>query len=193
MLESETLRAWWRKGGKGSALADVSLKASTVAADEDWHHTDDYGRLEADGVVGLVGRKNGALRQRAENASSIELATADLVHPAMRDVAVGAVPPTLAEDEIEDFVMPEPGQIPEAERFSEFFDAANGPYVPLSRPMVVDDELLTFTQSGRSPVTTAGRAQESRQGESRRELLHPKESLMVGLSINRDERMVAAT
>ena len=65
-----------------------------------WHHTGDYGRMNADGFVTFVDRKNDALRRRGENVSSMELEAAILCHPLITEVAVHAVESAATEDDI---------------------------------------------------------------------------------------------
>jgi crotonobetaine/carnitine-CoA ligase len=65
-----------------------------------WHHTGDLGRLTPDGNLWIVDRKKDSIRRRGENVSSIELEAALSRHPAVRQVAVHAVPSELGDDEI---------------------------------------------------------------------------------------------
>jgi crotonobetaine/carnitine-CoA ligase len=65
-----------------------------------WHHTGDLGRLADDGNLWIVDRKKDSIRRRGENVSSIELEAALGRHPAVRQVAVHAVPSDLGDDEI---------------------------------------------------------------------------------------------
>jgi crotonobetaine/carnitine-CoA ligase len=65
-----------------------------------WHHTGDYGRMDAEGFVTFVDRKKDALRRRGENVSSMELEAAILRHPRITEVAVHAVESAVTEDDI---------------------------------------------------------------------------------------------
>ena len=71
-----------------------------------WHHTGDYGRMDADGFVTFVDRKKDALRRRGENVSSMELEAAILHHPGIAEVAVHAVESAATEDDIKACVVP---------------------------------------------------------------------------------------
>src|SRR5581483_7402517 len=64
-----------------------------------WHHTGDYGRMDDEGFVSFVDRKNDALRRRGENVSSMELEQAIATHPKVAEVAVHAVPSAATEDD----------------------------------------------------------------------------------------------
>jgi len=75
-----------------------------------WHHTGDYGRMDADGFVTFVDRKKDALRRRGENVSSMELEAAILAHPRIAEVAVHAVESAATEDDIKACVVPQGGQ-----------------------------------------------------------------------------------
>lgn len=66
-----------------------------------WHHTGDYGRVDDDGFVTFVDRKNDALRRRGENISSFAVEAAILRHPAVAQVAITAVPGPLGADDID--------------------------------------------------------------------------------------------
>ena len=64
-----------------------------------WHHTGDYGRMDAEGFVTFVDRKPDALRRRGENVSSMELEAAILRHPRITEVAVHAVESAATEED----------------------------------------------------------------------------------------------
>ena len=65
-----------------------------------WFHTGDLGRLDDAGFIYFVDRKKDALRRRGENISSFEMEKTLFGHPALRDVAVHAVPSEFAEDDV---------------------------------------------------------------------------------------------
>jgi carnitine-CoA ligase len=74
---------------------------STVDATRNlWFHTGDLGRLDEDGFIYFVDRKKEALRRRGENISSFEMEKTLFGHPALRDVAVHAVPSEIGEDDV---------------------------------------------------------------------------------------------
>lgn len=74
-----------------------------------WHHTGDFGRLDADGFLTFVDRKKDVIRRRGENVSSLQLEGVIRAHPLVADVAVCAVPSDLGDDEIKACVVPGPG------------------------------------------------------------------------------------
>jgi carnitine-CoA ligase len=65
-----------------------------------WHHTGDFGRLDADGFVTFVDRKKDVLRRRGENVSALALENVIRRHPAVADVAVSPVPGPFGDDDI---------------------------------------------------------------------------------------------
>jgi carnitine-CoA ligase len=65
-----------------------------------WMHTGDLARFDADGYLYFVERKKDYIRRRGENISSWEVEQTVLGHPAVKEVAVHAVPSELGEDDI---------------------------------------------------------------------------------------------
>jgi crotonobetaine/carnitine-CoA ligase len=65
-----------------------------------WMHTGDLAGFDSDGYLFFVERKKDYLRRRGENISSWEVEQTVLEHPAVREVAVHAVPSALGEDDI---------------------------------------------------------------------------------------------
>lgn len=75
-------------------------EASLAAMRNQWFHTGDLGRMDADGYLFFVDRKKDYIRRRGENISSTELEGVFRAHPAIRDVAVHAVRSPLGEDDV---------------------------------------------------------------------------------------------
>jgi crotonobetaine/carnitine-CoA ligase len=65
-----------------------------------WFHTGDLARLDEDGFLFFVDRKKDYLRRRGENISSFEMERTFVAHPAIKDVAVHAVPSNQGEDDV---------------------------------------------------------------------------------------------
>jgi len=83
---------------------------STVEATRNlWFHTGDLGRVDADGFIFFVDRKKDALRRRGENISSFEMEKTLFGNPAVKDVAVHAVPSELGEDDVKITVILQDG------------------------------------------------------------------------------------
>jgi carnitine-CoA ligase len=74
-----------------------------------WFHTGDIGRLDADGYLYFLDRKDDYLRRRGENVSSTEVEGVVLRHEALAEVAVHAVPSPLGEDDLKLTVVARPG------------------------------------------------------------------------------------
>lgn len=114
-----------------------------------WHHTGDYGRLDADGYLTFVDRKKDALRRRGENIASLELERAILRHPDVAAVAVHAVPSELSEDDIKACLVPAAQAELTPDEIFEFFKATL-PYYAIPRFVEILDEL---------PANVMGRVQ----------------------------------
>jgi crotonobetaine/carnitine-CoA ligase len=113
----------------------------TLAAWRDlWHHTGDFGVLDAEGVLNFVDRKSDSLRRRGENISSLEVETALLEHPDIADVAVYAVPSELSEDDLKACIVARPEVRLEPMALVEFF-ARVLPYFAIPRYVDVVDAL----------------------------------------------------
>jgi carnitine-CoA ligase len=97
-----------------------------------WHHTGDYGRMDAEGYLTFVDRKKDALRRRGENVSSMELEAAIVRHPDIAEVAVHAVPSDATEDDIKACVVPGGSAELTPEALFDFF-AATLPYFAVPR------------------------------------------------------------
>ncbi|SOD72108.1 crotonobetaine/carnitine-CoA ligase [Jatrophihabitans sp. GAS493] len=65
-----------------------------------WHHTGDFGFVDAQGVITFVDRKKDMVRRRGENVSALALEQVIRQHPAIDDVAVCGVPAAVGDDDI---------------------------------------------------------------------------------------------
>jgi crotonobetaine/carnitine-CoA ligase len=78
-----------------------------------WYHTGDLVRIDSDGELFFLDRKDDYLRVRGENVSSFEVETAISAHPAIAEVAAQSVrseeSALVAEDEIKVCVILKPG------------------------------------------------------------------------------------
>jgi carnitine-CoA ligase len=83
--------------------------AATVAATRNqWFHTGDLGRFDADGYFYFVDRSKDYLRRRGENISSFEVENVLLRHPAILDAAVVGTASEVGEDEVKAFLTLRP-------------------------------------------------------------------------------------
>src|SRR5713101_3079475 len=114
-----------------------------------WYHTGDLGRLDEDGELFFVDRKQDYLRRRGENISSFEVEAVVLSHPAIAQAAVHGVPSEDSEDEVKVCVI-----IGEGEQLTELelaeYLGENLPHFVVPRYIEIMDEL---------PVTPTGRIQ----------------------------------
>ena len=74
-----------------------------------WFHTQDLGRLDADGYLTFVGRSGDVIRRRGENISALEVEQAVETHPAVLEAAAIGVPSELTEEDVMVCVVPRPG------------------------------------------------------------------------------------
>jgi carnitine-CoA ligase len=107
-----------------------------------WHHTGDYGRMDAEGFLAFVDRKKDALRRRGENVSSMELEAAILRHPRITEVAVHAVESAATEDDIKACCVVSDAGSPELNPDELFgFFAEHLPYFAVPRYVEFVEEL----------------------------------------------------
>ena len=100
-----------------------------------WHHTGDFGRMEADGFVTFVDRKKDMLRRRGENVSALALENLIRTHPAVADVAVSPVPGQFGDDDIKASLVLADGAALEP---GEFFEFMSGKVAYFAVPRYVD-------------------------------------------------------
>jgi crotonobetaine/carnitine-CoA ligase len=122
----------------------------TVAAWRNlWHHSGDLGRMDEDGELFYVDRKQDFLRRRGENISSFEVEASVGRHPAVAGVAAHAVPSDATEDELKVCVVLKEGETVSHEELAEFCKE-NLPYFAVPRYIEFMDEF---------PLTPTGRVQ----------------------------------
>lgn len=88
-LPNIMFKGYW---GRPQATVDVTRNL--------WFHTGDIGRFDEHGFLHFIDRKKDYLRRRGENISSYEMEVTFQAHPAIKDVAVHAVPSDSSEDEV---------------------------------------------------------------------------------------------
>jgi acyl-CoA synthetase (AMP-forming)/AMP-acid ligase II len=89
--------------------SDPSLNVQAFTADG-WFRTGDIGRLDAAGCLTITDRKKDIVIRGGENISSQEVERVMASHPAVRDVAVVAMPDARYGEKVCAFVVPQPGQ-----------------------------------------------------------------------------------
>lgn len=120
-----------------------------------WHHTGDFGRIDAAGTLFFVDRKKDSIRRRGENVSSMELEEALRKHDGIAQVAVHAVPSALIEDDIKACIVPKADAKLTPEALFAFFKESL-PYFAIPRYVELLDEL---------PANAVGRVQKFRLRE----------------------------
>lgn len=114
-----------------------------------WHHTGDLGRIDEDGELFYVDRKDDYLRIKGENISSFEVEAVVAGHPAVDLVAAHAVPSEVTEDELKICVVTKPGCSVTNEELFRYCDD-HLPYFAVPRYFEVVESL---------PMTPTGRTQ----------------------------------
>jgi crotonobetaine/carnitine-CoA ligase len=107
--------------------------ADTVSAWRNlWHHTGDFGRMDADGIVTFVDRKKDIVRRRGENVSSLAIENVIRQHPAVADVAICGLSAPMGDDDMKACLVLKSGASLTAEEFFEFI-RGRVPYFAIPR------------------------------------------------------------
>ena len=85
-------------------------EATVAAMRNQWFHTGDIGRFDAEGFFYFVDRKKDYLKRRGENISSYEMEVAIKAHPAIQEVAIHAVPSKFGDDDVKVTAVLKAGQ-----------------------------------------------------------------------------------
>lgn len=114
---------------------------ATLAVTRDlWFHSGDLGMFDDEGYLYFKDRKKDYLRRRGENISSYEVETTFFQHPAVKEVAVHAVPSTMTEDEVKVTVVLQPGSTITEQELCEW-SVDRLPYFAVPRFVEFRDEL----------------------------------------------------
>lgn len=105
-----------------------------------WHHTGDFGALDAAGILTFVDRKSDSIRRRGENISSLEIEAAMIEHPEIADAAVHAISSSMTEDDIKVCIVPTANANLQPADLFDFF-AGVLPYFAIPRYVEIVDEL----------------------------------------------------
>ena len=111
------------RGNEPGALMDgyYAMPEATLAAMRDqWFHTGDLLRRDADGFYYFVGRVKDMVRRRGENISAAEVEQALEAHPQVLEAAVYGVPSELSEEDVMACVVLGPGEALQAEDLHRF-------------------------------------------------------------------------
>jgi crotonobetaine/carnitine-CoA ligase len=95
-------------------------EASLAAFRNQWFHTGDHGRVDADGHLFFESRKKDAIRRRGENISAFEIEEVVNTHPAVLECAAIGVPSELTEEDVKVVVVLRNGTLIDAEELREF-------------------------------------------------------------------------
>jgi len=128
---------------------DDSLNADAFTA-EGYFRTGDLARLGPGGAVTIMGRKKDVIIRNGENISAKEIEDLLYEHPAVREVAVVAVPDPAVGERACAFVVPVEGAEPTLAELCRFLDGQRIARQKLPERMIVLDEL---------PKTASGKVQ----------------------------------
>ncbi len=105
-----------------------------------WFHTGDIGKFDAEGFFYFLDRKKDYLRRKGENISSVEVENAFARHPDVHEVAAHAVPSELSEDELKVTIIRHAGSsLTEAQLF--LWSVEQLPYFAVPRYIEFRDTL----------------------------------------------------
>jgi acyl-CoA synthetase (AMP-forming)/AMP-acid ligase II len=138
---------------------DPSLNAQAFTAG-DWFRTGDIGRLDAAGCLTITDRKKDIIIRGGENISSQEVERVLASHPAVRDVAVVAMPDARYGEKVCAFVVPSPGHRLELSEVRRHFGTAGVARQKTPEALFILDEL---------PRTASGKIRKTEL----RQRLHP--------------------
>jgi crotonobetaine/carnitine-CoA ligase len=120
-----------------------------------WFHTGDLGRVDSDGYLYFVDRKDDYLRRRGENISSYEVEAAICRLPTVLEAAVVGVESDFLEQEVKAVIAVRPGQSIDPVEFINHC-VANMPYFAVPRYVEFVDDL---------PRTPSGKVQKHKLRE----------------------------
>ncbi|HKY95981.1 MAG TPA: AMP-binding protein [Kiloniellales bacterium] len=87
--------------------------AATVAAWQNlWFHTQDLGRLDAEGFFYFVDRMKNAIRRGGENIAAVEVERVLKTHPEVADCGVVGIDDPVVGQEVKAVIVPVPGAAP---------------------------------------------------------------------------------
>ncbi len=81
--------------------------ATVDAWDDLWHHTEDLGRIDEDGMLYFVGRKAHFLRRMGQNISAQEIEAVLERHENIAEAIIVGVDSDIGEDEIKAYIIPD--------------------------------------------------------------------------------------
>jgi cyclohexanecarboxylate-CoA ligase len=127
-----------------------------------WFRTGDLAVADAGGYVSIRGRKKDIVLRGGENISVTEVESLLLDHPAVREVAIVAMPDPVMVERACAFIVPEPGQAPTLDELAGFLLGKQLARQKLPERVEIVAEL---------PKTQAGKVQKFRLRELIREKL----------------------
>jgi crotonobetaine/carnitine-CoA ligase len=99
-------------------------EATVSAFRNQWFHSGDFAKMDANGNIFFADRKKDVIRRRGENISSYEVESAVLRHPEVLECAAVAVKSEISEDDVKIVVVRRPGSELSPQMLWEFCDAS---------------------------------------------------------------------
>jgi cyclohexanecarboxylate-CoA ligase len=113
-----------------------------------WFRTGDLASADADGYVSIQGRKKDIILRGGENISAIEVENLLFEHPAIREVAIVAMPDPVLTERACAFIVPAPGASPTLADLTEYLVSKQMARQKLPERVEIVTE-LPKTQSGK--------------------------------------------
>jgi acyl-CoA synthetase (AMP-forming)/AMP-acid ligase II len=113
-----------------------------------WLHTGDLARIDADGFVQIVDRKKDMVNRGGENVYCVEVENALSAHPAVFECAVMGVPDAMMGEKVGAVVVLKPGAKAEPHEICEFLKGRLGDF-KIPQFMMIRSELLPRNPGGK--------------------------------------------
>jgi len=130
-----------------TGYTDPALNAQAFSAGG-WFRTGDIGHLDRAGCLSITDRRKDIIIRGGENISSQEVERVLATHPAVRDVAVVAMPDARYGEKVCAFVVAEPGQLIALDHVQRHFAAAGVARQKTPEALFIVDD-LPRTASGK--------------------------------------------
>jgi carnitine-CoA ligase len=126
-------------------------EATARAWRNDWFHTGDAFRRDAEGNYYFVDRLKDAIRRRGENISSFEVEVVVNDHPAVQECAAIPVPSEHGEDEVMVVLAAKPGQVVDPAELTDFL-------IPRMAHFMVPRYIRIMDELPKTPTTKVQKA-----------------------------------
>jgi acyl-CoA synthetase (AMP-forming)/AMP-acid ligase II len=123
-------------------------EATAEAFTDNWLHSGDLARIDADGFVQIVDRRKDMVNRGGENVYCVEVENALSAHPAIFEVAVMGVPDEVMGEKVGAVVVPKPGMTIEVHELLAFAATLLADF-KLPQYVVIRNEFLPRNPGGK--------------------------------------------